>query len=50
MEKKGQTFFVYRYGGTGKTFLWTTLLNFVRGKGKIALAVASSKIAALLLP
>jgi hypothetical protein len=50
MEKKGQTFFVYRYGGTGKTFLWTTLLNFVRGKGKIALAVASSKIVALLLP
>jgi hypothetical protein len=35
IEKKGQTFFVYRYGGTGKTFLWTTLLNFVRGKGKI---------------
>jgi hypothetical protein len=50
MEKKGQTFFVYGYGGTGKTFLWTTLLNFVRGKGKIALVVASSGIAALLLP
>jgi ATP-dependent DNA helicase PIF1 len=50
MEKKGQTFFIYGYGGIGKTFLWTTLLNFVRGKGKIALAIASSRIAVLLLP
>jgi hypothetical protein len=41
---------VYGYGGTGKTFLWNTLLNGVRTKGKIALAVASSGIAALLLP
>jgi Cdc6-like AAA superfamily ATPase len=31
MNKEGQTFFVYGYGGTGKTFLWTTLLNFIRG-------------------
>jgi hypothetical protein len=46
----GHTFFVYGYGGTGKTFLWNTLLNSVRTKGKIALAVASSGIAALLLP
>jgi hypothetical protein len=41
---------VYGYGGTGKTFLWTTLLNYVRSQGKIALAVASSGIASLLLP
>ncbi|XP_066361348.1 uncharacterized protein [Miscanthus floridulus] len=46
----GHTFFVYGYGGTGKTFLWNTLLNGIRSKGKIALAVASSAIAALLLP
>lgn len=46
----GRTFFVYGYGGTGKTFLWNTLLNNVRAQGKIALAVASSGIAALLLP
>jgi hypothetical protein len=26
-ENEGKTFFVYGYGGTGKTFLWTTLLN-----------------------
>jgi hypothetical protein len=50
MNSDGQTFFVYGYRGTGKTFLWTTLLNFVRGQGKIALAVASTGIAALLLP
>jgi hypothetical protein len=47
---KGRTFFVYGFGGTGKTFLWTTLLNFVRSKAKVALAVASSGIASLLLP
>jgi len=46
----GYTFFIYGYGGTGKTFLWNTLLSSVRNKGKIALAVASSGIAALLLP
>jgi hypothetical protein len=50
MEKKGQTFFVYGYRGTSKTFLWTTLLIFVRGKGKISLVLASSGIATLLLP
>lgn len=50
LNNYGQTFFVYGYGGTGKTFLWNTLLNNIRSKGKIALAVASSGIAALLLP
>ncbi|KAJ1278908.1 hypothetical protein BS78_04G115000 [Paspalum vaginatum] len=50
MGDRGRTFFVYGYGGTGKTFLWTTLLYSVRSQGKIALAVASSGIASLLLP
>jgi hypothetical protein len=50
MNSESQTFFVYGYGETGKTFLWTTLLNFVRGQEKIALAIASSGIATLLLP
>ena len=36
-------------GGYGKTFLIETLLATVRGMGKIALAVASSGIAAELL-
>lgn len=45
----GHTFFVYGYGGTSKTFLLNTLLTSIRSQGKIALAVASSSIAALLL-
>ena len=43
-------FFVYGHGGTGKTYLYRTILVAVRSKGKIALAVASSGIVALLLP
>ncbi|PKC62366.1 hypothetical protein RhiirA1_327769, partial [Rhizophagus irregularis] len=43
-------FFVDGPGGTGKTFLYNTLLGKVRSNGDIALAVASSGIAALLLP
>ena len=36
-------------GGTGKTFLYNTTLAKVRSQGQIALAMASSGIAALLL-
>ncbi|XP_073219636.1 uncharacterized protein [Cicer arietinum] len=43
-------FFVYGSGGMGKTYLWRTLLAKLRSKGKIALAVATSDIAALLPP
>ncbi|XP_021975391.1 uncharacterized protein LOC110870521 [Helianthus annuus] len=42
--------FVYGYGGTGKTFLWTTIISALRSEGKIVLAVAASGIASLLLP
>ena len=42
-------FFVDGPGGTGKTFLYKVLLDKVRADGNIALAVASSGIAALLL-
>ncbi|KAL3652345.1 hypothetical protein CASFOL_002026 [Castilleja foliolosa] len=42
--------FVYGHGGTGKTFLWTTIISFFRSIGKIVLAVAASGIASLLLP
>jgi ATP-dependent DNA helicase PIF1 len=45
----GGVFFVYGYGGTGKTFLWKTLSASVRSKGQIVLNVASSGIASLLL-
>lgn len=46
----GGLFFVYGYGGTGKTFIWKTLLAAIRSKGDIVLNVASSGIASLLLP
>ena len=45
-----QLVFVYGHGGTGKTFLWKTIINRLRSEGKIVLAVASSGIASLLLP
>lgn len=44
-----RVFFVDGPGGTGKTFLYNLLLAKVRSEGEIALAVASSGIAALLL-
>ncbi|XP_057717893.1 uncharacterized protein LOC130932562 [Arachis stenosperma] len=46
----GGFFFVCGYGGTGKTFLWNALSASIRSKGDIVLNVASSGIAALLLP
>ncbi|GJV33575.1 DNA helicase [Tanacetum coccineum] len=42
--------FVYGHGGTGRTFIWKTILSTLRSEGKIVLAVASSCIASLLLP
>ncbi|KAL3846228.1 hypothetical protein ACJIZ3_003631 [Penstemon smallii] len=43
-------FFLDGPGGTGKTFLYRALLAYVHRKGGIALAVASSGVAASLLP
>ncbi|XP_071713690.1 uncharacterized protein [Rutidosis leptorrhynchoides] len=48
-QDKGGVFFLYGYGGTGKTFLWKILSAALRSKGEIVLNVASSGIAALLL-
>jgi ATP-dependent DNA helicase PIF1 len=48
-NKEGKLFFVYGSGGISKTFVWTTLLSRLRAQGKIVLAVASSRIASLLL-
>src|SRR3954452_7234098 len=42
-------FFIDGPGGTGKTFLYNTLLASIRSSGEIAVAVASSGIAALLI-
>jgi len=47
---KGGVFFLHGYGGTGKTFMWTTLAASLRMRSKIVLTVASSGIASLLLP
>ncbi|CAH1435945.1 unnamed protein product [Lactuca virosa] len=49
-ENKGGVFFVYGYGGMGKTFLWKTISAAIRSDGNIVLNVASSGIAPLLLP
>jgi len=46
----GQFYFLYDYGGTGKTFMWKTLSTAIRSQGKIVINVASSGIASLLLP
>ncbi|XP_074291064.1 uncharacterized protein LOC141617823 [Silene latifolia] len=50
LNNKGGVFFVYGYGGTGKTFLWRTLCAGFRSKGNIIVAVGSSGIAATLIP
>ncbi|KAK1410458.1 hypothetical protein QVD17_36995 [Tagetes erecta] len=48
-KDNGGVFFVYGYGGTGKTFLWKTFSAALRSKGEVVLNVASSGIASLLL-
>ncbi|CAF1914640.1 unnamed protein product, partial [Brassica napus] len=48
-NEKGGVFFVYGFGGTGKTFLWKLLSAAIRYKGEICLNTASSGIASLLL-
>jgi hypothetical protein len=42
-------FFLYGPGGSGKTFLYNTLMNVVRGRHQIVVPVASTGIAATLL-
>lgn len=46
----GQFFFLNGAGGTGKTFLYKTIISKLRSIKKVVLPVASSGIAALLLP
>ncbi|XP_023752226.1 uncharacterized protein LOC111900577 [Lactuca sativa] len=46
---QGGVFFVYGYGGTGKTFLWKTISAAIRAQGEIFLNVSSSGIASVLL-
>ncbi|XP_074318720.1 uncharacterized protein LOC141655544 [Silene latifolia] len=49
-SNQGGVFFVYGYEGTGKTFIWRTLRVALRSLGEIVLPVASSGIAATLIP
>ncbi|XP_015057654.1 uncharacterized protein LOC107003921 [Solanum pennellii] len=49
-NKEGRLFFIHGHGGTGKTFLWNTIISKIRSESKIVLPVATSGIAALLLP
>ena len=48
--QSGGVFFLHGYGGTDKTFMWTTLAAALRSQSKIVLTVATSGIASLLLP
>lgn len=48
-HSQGKTFFVHSAGGYGKTFLCNTIAAQVRAQGHVALTVASSGIASLLL-
>ena len=47
---KNDMLFAIGPAGTGKTYLYKKVLHYVRMTGRIALAVAVSGIAALLLP
>ncbi|KAF1872414.1 hypothetical protein Lal_00016712, partial [Lupinus albus] len=49
-EEQGCMFFLYGYGGTGKTHMWRTLTYALRSQKQIVLTVASSGIASLLSP
>jgi hypothetical protein len=43
-------YFVSRYGGTEKTYLWNVVVTHLRVQRHIVLTVASSEVASLLLP
>ncbi|XP_035833040.1 uncharacterized protein LOC118481843 [Helianthus annuus] len=46
-RRTGGAVFVFGSGGTGKTYLWKTLISCFRSRGQIVLSVASSGIASL---
>ncbi|GKE13188.1 DNA helicase [Tanacetum coccineum] len=39
-NNRQELIFIYGHGGTGKTFLWKTIINTLRSQGKIVLAIA----------
>nr|XP_051197220.1 uncharacterized protein LOC127310601 [Lolium perenne] len=50
LNRRSQIFFVDGPGGTGKTYLYKALLAKVRSLGQIAIATATSGIAASIMP
>ncbi|KAH6874140.1 PIF1-like helicase-domain-containing protein, partial [Coprinopsis sp. MPI-PUGE-AT-0042] len=46
----GQTYFLHGPGGTGKTFVYSTICARIRSEGYIVLCVSSSGISAIILP
>ena len=48
-KNKPQIFFINGSGGSGKTFLYNTILAKIRSKNEIAVAMASTGIASILL-
>ncbi|XP_066375199.1 uncharacterized protein [Miscanthus floridulus] len=49
-SKQGGLFFVDGPGGTGKTFLYRELLAKLRSQDKLAMATATSRVAAAIMP
>jgi len=49
-ENSPSLFFLYGYGGTGKTLIWRAMSTTIRSASDIVLTIASSGIAALLIP
>ncbi|XP_074362184.1 uncharacterized protein LOC141702388 [Apium graveolens] len=49
-KREGGKFFCYGSGGCGKTFLWRTIISKLRARCDTVLPVASSGIAATLMP
>ena len=50
LKNEPNFFFISGHGGTGKTFLWNTVVTYLRAQRRIVLTVASSGVASLLLP
>ena len=45
INSKSRFYFVSGHGGTGKTFLWNSIVSYLRAQKKIVLTVASSGVA-----
>jgi hypothetical protein len=50
INRKGRVFFVDNPGGTGKTFLYRCLIATIRSESLIAVATATSRITASIMP